>query len=87
VIHRFLEVADNLAIVDGGEAQVCGLQQRGIFPPQPVEPADIVFDVARLVPIAGLELPCKWNGLMSGVLTKKFGRKYSRTGYCVSSLR
>lgn len=30
---------------------------------------------------------CRWRGLMSGVLTKKFGRKYSRAGPSASSVR
>ena len=38
-VDRFLDEADHLAVVDLGEAQVAGLQQRRIVAPQPVEPA------------------------------------------------
>ena len=53
---RLLDKADDLVVVDRGKAHIAGLQQCRILPAQPVEATNIVLDVARLVPVAGLEL-------------------------------
>src|SRR5262249_62143608 len=54
--RRFLDEADDLVVIDEGEAQIAGLQQRGVGAPQSVEAPDVVLDVAGPIPIANLEL-------------------------------
>src|ERR1700694_3590453 len=56
LIDRFLDEADNVAVIDGNEAQIACLLQRRIFPAGAVEIADIGLDIARLVPIPHLDL-------------------------------
>src|SRR5215471_1013084 len=55
-IDRLLHVANDSSIVDLGEAKPARLQQRGIGAADAVKPADIVLDVAGLVPVAELQL-------------------------------
>src|SRR6516162_10382622 len=51
--YRFLYETDDLVVVDLGEAQIAGLQER--VPPYAVEAGDIVFDIARPIPVAHLQ--------------------------------
>src|SRR5262245_40893788 len=53
--HRLLDEADDLVVVDLGEAQIAGLQQRRIVPPYPVEATDVAFDIAGPIPVAHLQ--------------------------------
>ena len=53
---RFLDEADDLGVVEAGEAQVVGLLQRRVGLAHPVELPDVVLDVAGLVPVAHLDL-------------------------------
>src|SRR5215475_2513290 len=53
--YRFLDEANNVVVVDLGEAQITGLQQRRIVPPYPVEAADVAFDIAGPIPVAHLQ--------------------------------
>src|ERR1043165_2113641 len=55
-VHRFLDKGDDVAVIHAEEAQVGGLPKRGIGPPRAVELADVRLDVARLVPVAPLDL-------------------------------
>src|SRR6202165_5718053 len=56
LIDRFLDKADDVAVIDRNEAQLAGLVQRGVFAPGTVEVADVGLDVAGLVPIPHLDL-------------------------------
>src|SRR5262245_9939543 len=47
---RFLDVADDIAVVDLGEPQIAGLQQGRIASPDAIEPRDVVLDIAGRVP-------------------------------------
>ena len=53
---------------------------------RPHEPASVAASAARITNCERGAF-CRWRGLMSGVLTKKFGRKNSRGGPAVSSVR
>src|SRR5215471_7495019 len=53
--YRLLDEADDLVVVDLGEAQIAGLQQRRIVPPYPVEATDVAFDIAGSIPVAHLQ--------------------------------
>src|SRR5262249_31419546 len=53
--YRFLDETDDLVVVNLGEAQIAGLQQRRIVPPYSVEAADIIFDIARPIPVADIQ--------------------------------
>src|SRR6202171_789031 len=56
LIDRFLDKADDVAVIDRNEAQLAGLLQRGVFAPGTVEVADVGLDIAGLVPIPHLDL-------------------------------
>src|SRR6266508_281321 len=56
-VARLLDEADDALVVDLREAQLAGLQQSRIAPPDSIKAADIVLDIARLVPVADLEHP------------------------------
>src|SRR5215469_7334145 len=53
--YRFLNETDDLVVIDLGEAQIVGLQQRRIVAPYPVEATDVVFDIAGPIPVANLQ--------------------------------
>src|SRR2546428_1115781 len=53
---RLLDEADHLLVVHLGKAEIARLQERRIVFADPVEAADVVLDVAGLVPVAHLEL-------------------------------
>src|SRR5215211_8760407 len=53
---RLLDEADDLLVVHLHEAEIARLQKRGVLFADPVEPADIVGDVAGLVPVAHFDL-------------------------------
>ena len=53
---RFLDKADDLGVVERWQSAGWRSAARPDWPPQPVELADIVLDVAGLVPVAHLEL-------------------------------
>src|SRR5215813_2381469 len=53
--NRLLDEANDLVVVDLGEAQIAGLQQRRIVPPYPVEATDVAFDIAGPIPVAHLQ--------------------------------
>src|SRR5712692_3122635 len=53
---RLLDEADDLAVVDLREAQIARLQESRIAVPQLVEATDIALDIARLAPVARLQL-------------------------------
>src|SRR5262249_17438875 len=53
--YRFLDETDDLVVVNLGEAQIAGLQQRRIVPPYSVEAADLIFDIARPIPVADIQ--------------------------------
>src|SRR5215510_88649 len=53
--YRFLDETDDLVVIDLGEAQIAGLQQRRIVAPYPVEATDVVFDVTGPIPITNLQ--------------------------------
>src|SRR5579871_2839348 len=55
-VDRFLDETDHLGVIDRRKPQVGSLQQGRVCPPHGVEASDIVLDVARLVPVAHLEL-------------------------------
>src|SRR5215813_15061825 len=49
---RLLDETDDLVVIDLGEAQIAGLQQRRIVPPYPVKATDVAFDIAGPIPVA-----------------------------------
>src|SRR5215510_1148375 len=53
---RLLQEANDIVIVDLQELQFGGLLQRAVLAPDLVQPADIILDVARRVPVARLDL-------------------------------
>src|SRR5215510_16190262 len=53
--YRFLDETDDPVVIDLGEAQIAGLQQRCIVPPYPVEATDVAFDIAGPIPVAHLQ--------------------------------
>src|SRR6266566_4525967 len=53
--YRFLDEADDVVVIDLRKAQIAGLQERRIVPPYPVEACDVVFDIARPIPVASLQ--------------------------------
>src|SRR5262245_54653706 len=53
--YRLFYEADDLVVVDLGEAQIAGLQQRRIVPPYPVEATDVAFDIVGPIPVAHLQ--------------------------------
>src|SRR4029453_1959866 len=55
-VGGLLDEADHLLVVDLREAQPAGLQQGRVAAPDAIEAADIALDIARLVPVADLEL-------------------------------
>src|SRR5450755_5150291 len=55
-IDRFLDKADDIAVIDRNEAQLAGLLQRRVLAPDPIEIADVGLDITRPVPIAHLDL-------------------------------
>ena len=55
VVDRLFQEAGDAGIVHRQEAQVRGLQQRRIRAPDGVEPAQVVLDIAGLVPVARLQ--------------------------------
>src|ERR1700730_834938 len=56
VRHRFLHVADNLAVVDLRKTHVARLQQSSIGSANSIELSYLAVDVVRPIPVPGLEL-------------------------------
>src|SRR3984893_797861 len=56
LIDRFLDEADDVAVIDRNEAQIAGLLQRRVCPAGAVEIADVGLDIAWLVPVPHLDL-------------------------------
>src|SRR5690348_3711918 len=56
VIGGFLDEPGHVRIVHGHEMEVCGLQKGRMRPPGAVDPADVVLDVARRIPVAHPDL-------------------------------
>src|SRR5882757_2467506 len=55
-VGGLLDEADHIVVLDADEAQIGGLLQRQIAPPDPVERGDIGLDVAGLLPVANPDL-------------------------------
>src|SRR5262249_43743958 len=53
---RLLQETDDIVVVDLQELQVAGLLKRAVVTTDLVQPADIILDVARRVPVARLDL-------------------------------
>src|ERR1700745_3853089 len=53
---RLFDEAGDVVVIDLQEAQIGGLQQRGIAAADRVEPLDVVLDVSGLIPVARLDL-------------------------------
>src|SRR6185312_12606826 len=56
LIDRFLDEADDVAVIDRNETEIAGLLQGGVGPADAIEIANIGLDIAWLVPIAHLDL-------------------------------
>jgi len=54
--HRLLKKADDIPVVDLQELQVRRLLQCAVVMPDPVEPPDVILNVAGLVPVTRFDL-------------------------------